>query len=264
MLVAAATILVCVGLASPVDAAQMRPSPAVSIATRPPVRVHAATHAATRNCVRRQIRGSHRSRTVCRTVIPRTTGHSHRVPAASRVTASATTVAADQAQTIARVLATPCQNTQLIPQASNVPLIRASVLCLINTERAEHGEEPLQSDANLKQAAERHGKEMISLDYFAHIAPSGLTPVERIREAGYIPSSEVGYVIGENLAWGTLTLATPEAIVNAWTGSPEHLANILEGKYRDTGIDVEPRAPESLAEGVEGALYTQEFGVIVR
>ena len=70
-------------------------------------------------------------------------------------------------------------------------------------------------------------------------------------------------MIGENLAWGTLTLSTPEAIVKAWIASPEHLANILEAKYHDTGIDVEPEVPSSLAEGVQGALYTQEFGVIV-
>ena len=84
---------------------------------------------------------------------------------------------------------------------------------------------------------------MLSLDYFDHIAPSGLTPVQRIRTTGYIPSSEVGYVIGENLAWGTLTLATPQAIVNAWIASPEHLANILEGKYRDTGHRRRARSP---------------------
>jgi uncharacterized protein YkwD len=234
-----------------------------SIASRAPLSAHAANRKTTRKCVREHIRGSHRMRTVCHTAKPKTKAPAHRVSAASRVTASATTVAAAQAQTIADVLATPCQNTQLMPQASNLPLIRASVLCLINTERAEHGKEPLQSNTNLEQAAESHGREMLALDYFAHVAPSGLTPVERIRETGYVPSSEVGYVLGENLAWGTLSLATPEAIVNAWIASPEHLANILEGRYRETGIDVEPQAPESLAEGVEGALYTQEFGVIV-
>jgi uncharacterized protein YkwD len=233
------------------------------MASRAPSRAHAATRKTTRTCVREHVRAGHRTRTVCHTVKRKIKTPTHRVPAASRVTASATTVAATQAQTIAEVLATPCQNTQLMPQASNLPLIRASVLCLINTERASHGKEPLQSNTNLERAAEGHGKEMLALDYFAHIAPSGLTPVERIRETGYVPSSEVGYVLGENLAWGTLSLATPEAIVNAWIASPEHLANILEGRYRETGIDVEPQAPESLAEGVEGALYTQEFGVIV-
>ena len=175
-----------------------------------------------------------------------------------------TQAASTQAATIAQVLATPCQNTTLVPQPANLPLVRAAVLCLINTERAEHGESPLQTNRKLEAAAESHGKEMLSLDYFDHVSPAGVTPVDRVREAGYIPNSEVGYVIGENLAWGTLTLSTPEAIVAAWIASPEHLANILEGKYRETGIDVEPEVPTELSEGVEGALYTQEFGVIER
>ncbi len=185
-------------------------------------------------------------------------------PTTTKVTTPAVEAAPTAAGIIAKVLATPCQNTQLIPEPGNLALVRAAVLCLINTERAQNGKEPLSPDARLEQAAEGHGKEMLSLDYFDHIAPSGLTPVQRIRTTGYIPSSEVGYVIGENLAWGTLTLATPQAIVNAWIASPEHLANILEGKYRDTGIDVEPEVPQALSEGVAGALYTQEFGVIVR
>lgn len=169
-----------------------------------------------------------------------------------------------QAATIAQVLATPCQNTDLTPEPTNLPLVRAAVLCLINTERAQHDEPPLQANRRLEAAAESHGKEMLSLNYFDHVSPSGVTPVDRVREAGYIPNSEVGYVVGENLAWGTLTLSTPEAIVAAWIASPEHLANILEANYRDTGIDIEPEVPKELAEGVEGALYTQEFGVIER
>jgi uncharacterized protein YkwD len=172
--------------------------------------------------------------------------------------------AAAQAASIAQVLATPCQNTSLTPAPANLALVRVAVLCLINTERAQHGELPLQPDRRLEAAAESHGKEMLAVNYFEHVSPSGITPVDRVRDAGYIPNSEVGYVVGENLAWGTLSLSTPEAIVNAWIASPEHLANILEAKYRDTGIDVEPEVPKSLSEGVEGGLYTQEFGVIVR
>jgi uncharacterized protein YkwD len=180
-----------------------------------------------------------------------------------KVALAAGEASAGQAGMIAKVLATPCQNTQLIPEAGNLALVRAAVLCLINTERAQNGKDPLSPDPRLEQAAESHGKEMLTVDYFDHVSPSGLTPVQRIRTTGYIPNSEDGYVIGENLAWGTLTLATPQAIVSAWIASPEHLANILEGNYRDTGIDVEPEVPQELAEGVAGALYTQEFGVIV-
>jgi uncharacterized protein YkwD len=202
---------------------------------------------------------SHRAkvRATPRRVPPRS-----QVSAATTISASAE-AAASQAAAIAKVLATPCQNTQLMPEPANLPLVRAAVLCLVNTERAQNGRPPLSTNPQLEAAAESHGKEMIQLDYFDHVAPSGLTPVDRIRSTGYIPNSEVGYVIGENLAWGTLSLATPQAIVNAWIASPEHLANILEGKYRDTGIDVEPEVPASLGEGAAGGLYTQEFGVIV-
>ena len=168
------------------------------------------------------------------------------------------------AATIASVLATPCQNTELTPSSENIQLVRAAVLCLINRKRAENGESPLQPSAQLEQAAEGHCQELIADDYFAHVSPSGETPVDRIRDTGYIPSPSDGYVIGENLAWGTYQLSTPQSIVAAWIASPGHLANILEAQYRETGIGVTPDVPASLAEGAPGATYAQEFGVIIR
>jgi uncharacterized protein YkwD len=76
-------------------------------------------------------------------------------------------------------------------------------------------------------------------------------------------SSRIGYVIGENIAWGTLGLATPKAIVEAWMASPGHRANILDASYRDTGIGVVAAVPDSMGEGQDGAIYTQDFGVII-
>ncbi|HEX9482457.1 MAG TPA: CAP domain-containing protein [Solirubrobacteraceae bacterium] len=171
--------------------------------------------------------------------------------------------AAAAAASIATVLATPCQNTELTPQPGNIALAREAVLCLINHERAEHSIASLKTNGELEAAAEDHNAEMIRLDYFAHVAPDGETPVERIKKTGYIAGESVGYVIGENLAWGTYTLATPKAIVEAWIASPGHLANILESRYTETGIGVTPAVPESLGEGNPGATYAQEFGVIV-
>ncbi len=165
---------------------------------------------------------------------------------------------------IANALADPCQNTQLTPEPPNLELIRDAVFCLVNRVRAENGELPLIRSPLLEQAAEGHGAEMISDDYFDHVSPAGETPVDRIRGTGYIPSPEDGYVIGENLAWGTLSLATPQAIVEAWIASPKHLANILEGQYRETGIGVVPSVPSALSGGEPGATYSQEFGVILR
>jgi uncharacterized protein YkwD len=164
---------------------------------------------------------------------------------------------------IAAALATPCQNTELAPTPRNIELIRAAVLCLINRERAQNGEAPLAPSPQLQQAAEGHSNELVSADYFDHVSPSGVTPVDRIRATGFIPSENVGYVIGENLAWGTLNLATPQSIVSAWIASPGHLANILEAHYAETGIGVTPAVPPSLSGGEAGATYAQEFGVIV-
>ena len=171
---------------------------------------------------------------------------------------------ASAAATIANVLATPCQNTEITPEPGNIEAARSAVLCLVNRERAEHSLAPLKPNAQLETAAEEHNAEMLQVDYFAHVAPDGETPVERIKRTGYIASESDGYVIGENLAWGTYSLATPKAIVEAWIASPGHLANILESRYTETGIGVTPSVPQSLGEGNPGATYAQEFGVIVK
>ena len=161
------------------------------------------------------------------------------------------------------MLATPCQNTELTPEEGNLEAIDAATLCLVNQERARNGELPLAPNAQLEQAAQGHSEEMVSTDYFAHVAPSGLTPVSRVQATGYIPNSRVGYTIGENIAWGTLQLSTPSSIVAAWIASPEHLANILYAPYHDTAVGVVAAAPAALSEGQPGAIYSQEFGVIV-
>ncbi len=181
----------------------------------------------------------------------------------SSTPAPQTTTAAHIAATIAAVLATPCANTELTPEAGNIGLVRAAVLCLINRKRAESDESPLKTSPELEAAAEGHCEELIADDYFAHVSPSGETPVDRIRDTGYIPSPNVGYVIGENLAWGTYQLSTPQSIVTAWIASPGHLANILESQYTETGIGITPAVPASLAAGAPGATYAQEFGVII-
>jgi uncharacterized protein YkwD len=156
-----------------------------------------------------------------------------------------------------------CANTLLTPTQQNARLIRSATLCLINRERRDHGERPLRGNRRLRHAAQTHTESMAFGNYFEHVGPRGQTPLTRMRDAGYI-SSRVGFEVGENIAWGTLTLSTPRAIVAAWMASPPHRANILDPRYRETGIGVSPHAPASLAHGQAGAVYTQDFGVIKR
>jgi uncharacterized protein YkwD len=99
-------------------------------------------------------------------------------------------------------------------------------------------------------------------DYFEHIGPGGQTPLTRMRETGYIHGAHAAFAVGENIAWGTLWLATPRSIVAAWMASPEHRANILNPRFRDTAIGVSAHVPKAMAHGQRGAIYTQDFGVV--
>jgi uncharacterized protein YkwD len=161
------------------------------------------------------------------------------------------------------IQAAACPGSELRPEPENMPSIRVATLCLVNQERALHGERALVTNGKLEHAAQQHTDEMVSEDYFEHVGPGGDTPLSRIAASGYIYSSRVGFQIGENIACGTQQLATPNAIVKGWIASPPHLANILNSHFRDTAIGVTTQAPSSLSDGHAGATYTQDFGVIV-
>lgn len=141
--------------------------------------------------------------------------------------------------------------------------MREATLCLINRERVTRGERALTPNGKLQGAAQGHSESMALNDYFDHEGPGGSTPLSRMRAYGYIYSSSVGYEVGENIAWGTLSLATPKAIVESWMNSQGHRENILDPHYRDTGMGVSPHAPAAEAHGQAGAVYTQDFGVII-
>jgi uncharacterized protein YkwD len=156
-----------------------------------------------------------------------------------------------------------CPNTALRPNGSDIAAIRTATLCLVNRERLSRGEGALKADGQLQAAAQGHSEDMAAGDYFEHDGRGGSTPLSRMRQAGYIFSSRIGYAVGENIAWATLGLSTPQAIVTAWMSDAGHRANILEAKFRDTGIGVSPHPLASLAHGQAGAIYTQDFGRII-
>jgi uncharacterized protein YkwD len=156
-----------------------------------------------------------------------------------------------------------CPNANLIPKADNIESVVAATLCLINDERSRFGEAALIEDPRLAGAAAGHSRDMDARDYFEHVSPGGQTLLTRIRDSGFIPNGNVGYALGENIAWGTLWLGDPRGIVKAWMESPGHRANILNASYRYTGIGVDPNLPRSMAGGQAGGMYTQDFGAII-
>jgi uncharacterized protein YkwD len=150
-----------------------------------------------------------------------------------------------------------CPDQDLLPDGSNTAAIIASTLCLLNGERADAGLPPLSTDDKLAAAAVEHSQDMVANQYFAHQALDGRDVVDRIRATGYIPEDSP-WTVGENLAWGTGTLASPKNVVIAWMNSQGHRENILRGAFTQIGFGVAPGNPASTEGG--GATYTTTFG----
>jgi uncharacterized protein YkwD len=154
-----------------------------------------------------------------------------------------------------------CADGDLVPTPDNLGRVSAATMCLVDQVRAQHGLAALRYNALLQRAAQSHTDDMIAGDYFDHVGPSGDTPLDRMVLSGYISSDDNSYTVGENLAWGTLSLSTPRGIVDGWVGSPEHLANMLNPSYVDAAVAVDAVVPASMSHGQPGAMYTEEFGV---
>ena len=154
-----------------------------------------------------------------------------------------------------------CADTGLVPTVANSSRAEAATLCLVNVQRARHHRRALRPNADLARSAARHSQDMVSNNYFDHVSPTGETPLQRIKASTYLPRRS-SYLLGENIALGTMQLATPASIVASWMQSPDHRANILNPDFRDSGVGIVAQAPSRYSDGQQGATYTQQFGVI--
>jgi uncharacterized protein YkwD len=150
-----------------------------------------------------------------------------------------------------------CPDADLEPTADNLGRVRAAILCLHNQIRAENGLPVLRENKRLRRAALGHSRNMVAKQFFAHTTPKGVTMVDRILKTRYVREDQ-GWALGENLAWGTGSYATPRGAVQAWMESPGHRDNVLKRSYREMGVGVVLGVPVSDA---AGATYTVDFGV---
>jgi uncharacterized protein YkwD len=150
-----------------------------------------------------------------------------------------------------------CAHADALPTPAALGRMRRATLCLLNAERRRAGLARLHSNRALRHVAARYARLMVQRTFFDHVSPAGSTFVQRILRSGYLHHAR-GYHIGENLAWGGGTLATPREIVRAWMASPPHRANILSGLYRHIGVGISLGVP--VVGGGPGATYVNEFG----
>ncbi len=146
-----------------------------------------------------------------------------------------------------------------MPANDNAPALRAATLCLLNEERAKRGLKALAANPQLEKAALNHTRTMVRQGFFDHVSPGGSTLLSRVRRGTRYLHGARRYSLGENIAWGSSTYATPRATVKSWMESSGHRANILNRKFKHIGIGVVPGAPED-AQGMPAATFTTDFG----
>jgi uncharacterized protein YkwD len=156
-----------------------------------------------------------------------------------------------------------CADADALPGQVSAARLRAATLCLMNAERGARGRERLRLEPALDRAAGSYARQMVRERFFDHTSPGGSTMLSRIRSTRYL-QDVVSWSVGENLAWGSGTLATPRATVRAWMHSADHRANLLDPHFRDVGVGIAEGAPEALGPGEPGATYVTDFGRRVR
>jgi uncharacterized protein YkwD len=152
-----------------------------------------------------------------------------------------------------------CQGAKAQPGEASIKTLRNATRCLLNRKRAAHGLGRTSGNGNLTSAATGHSRDMVRNRFFSHTSRNGDDLGDRVRESGYLRGSS-GWSLGEVIAWGSGTSATPASRVRAWMRSSGHRSVILSGRFRDIGVGLKRGSPSSGA-GQRGSMtYTVDFG----
>ena len=117
------------------------------------------------------------------------------------------------------------------------------MLRLVNQGRMSQGLSSLEMDNSLRQLARNHAKDMFLRGYFSHYTPEGLSPFDRMKNAGIV------YIFaGENLALASDVNRAEDGLMD----SSGHRENILNPNFNKIGIGV-------IDGDIYGRMFVQEF-----
>ncbi|MFD3532426.1 sigma-70 family RNA polymerase sigma factor [Streptomyces sp. NPDC058664] len=129
------------------------------------------------------------------------------------------------------------------PRPTPTPDTEERVTGLVNLLRAAAGCAPLRIDPRLTEAARGYARDMAARGYYGHASPEGDFADTRITAAGYDWSAWA-----ENLARGA---TDPASVVDDWTDGAMHEENMLDCRYRDTGV--------ASVHGPDGTIWVQKL-----
>ncbi len=124
--------------------------------------------------------------------------------------------------------------------------------------------QPLAPNAQLDKAAEGHSAWMLAADVFSHTGAGGSTIRQRMDAAGYVFTGS--WANAENLAYAgtTGTVDLSASIAQHHVGlfdSPGHRVNLLDPRFRETGVAQEHGAFSVGASTLDTSMLTQKFAV---
>ena len=152
-------------------------------------------------------------------------------------------------------------SSQAAPRSyTRLTSLETGVLADINTFRAQHGLVRLTMNRDLTAAASEHASEMATDGYFAHTSADGEAFWKRIQ--GFYSSASWPYwSVGENLLWSSPDVDADGAL-KLWISSPEHLANLLNPRWRQIGVSaVHITQAPGVFHGMDVTIVTTDFGV---
>lgn len=136
------------------------------------------------------------------------------------------------------------------------------VLLLVNEARAAarscgsagsfEATSPLTMNGALTCAARLHSLDMYERDFFSHDNPDGVSPSQRVTDAGY----EWG-ATGENIAYG---YGSPDQVMEGWLDSDGHCSNIMSDNYTEIGVGYFPGDAGGGRFARNAHYWTQNFG----
>lgn len=114
--------------------------------------------------------------------------------------------------------------------AASPPVNPQQVCDLINKERTKAKLNPLVIDPVLSNEADRYAKLMASRNILSHNLEGN--PQDRFNRI----KRQYNWIgIGENIAYN---YRSAETVVKGWMSSPGHRQNILNNRFKDTGLSV--------------------------
>jgi uncharacterized protein YkwD len=136
-----------------------------------------------------------------------------------------------------------------------------SMFCMVNQTRADHGLQTLSPNPLLHRAASAYTNSLLRGRFFSHHGdfaghPHSSTPIDRLREIGYVRPDYV-WIVGEDLRWSTPETSTPAEILQLWLNSPKHRIYLLKPKFDELGVTgrrstpLDPNLPDGITVAAE-------------